>query len=370
MPPIVAPQMPQPTPAQAAAMGIAGISALIGKPAPEWIQQMANMPGQQAMEAFKTWYSAQTSMMTAAQAKQLEIAAAPYLAQIKASTDAAYKTEALRPGGGVSVGGQPPAFYAPESITAYNPVTQRMEHAIQTKQPNGPPTIQFSGVPAGPSEGEKEGQKSVAQQNALDFQTVTKEAAGAPQALAQASFMRQEAPNFYTGPGAAYNQDLNKLLLVLDPTNPERANKVASYESFIKDAGYLSRAQAAAASSKAGVQELKMVASSMPSEETSQRGLDRVLGQVQGMQDYRLAKQIAQNQYVNQPGRGGWDNNGFEAQFNTTVSPYAFMYMRLSDQDRAEIRNQLAGSKAGQAELGRLQGQIKYITDNNLLPRQ
>jgi hypothetical protein len=88
------------------------------------------------------------------------------------------------------------------------------------------------------------------------------------------------------------------------------------------------------------------------------------------MQDYRLAKQIAQNQYVNQPGRGGWDNNGFEAQFNTTVSPYAFMYMRLSDQDRAEIRNQLAGSKAGQAELGRLQGQIKYITDNNLLPRQ
>jgi soluble lytic murein transglycosylase-like protein len=214
-----------------------------------------------------------------------------------------------------------------------------------------------------------EGPKAVASKNAEDYQTVIKEASGAPQTRDQATFMRQEAKNFYTGAFAPYNQDLNRVLLALNPDNPERANKVASYEAFIKDAGYLSRQQAKDASSKAGVQELKMVANSMPSEETSPRGLDRVLGQIQGLADYRLAKQAAMNQYVNQPGRGGWDNNGFEAQFNANISPYTFMYMRLSDGDRAEIRNQLAQSKDGQADLQRLQGQIKYLTDNNLLPR-
>ena len=113
-----------------------------------------------------------------------------------------------------------------------------------------------------------------------------------------------------------------------------------------------------------------MVASSTPTEETSPRGLDRVLGQIQGLSDYRLAKQQAMNAYVNQPGRGGWDNNGFEAQFNANVSPYAYMYMRRSDADKAELRNSLSQTKEGQAELQRLQGQMQYIGSHpELLPR-
>jgi hypothetical protein len=213
------------------------------------------------------------------------------------------------------------------------------------------------------------GQTGIAQKNADTYAQVQKEAASANEARTQATFMRQEAPNFYTGPGAAYNQDLNKVLLVMNPDNPDRANKVASYETFIKDAGILVRSQAQAASQGgAGVQELKLIGSQMPSEDTSQRGLDRVLAQIQGLSDYRLVKQTAQDQYVNQPGRGGWDNNGFEAQFNKNISPYTFMYMRMSDQDKQGIRDELSKTKAGQSELQRLSDQIGYINQNGLRP--
>jgi len=212
------------------------------------------------------------------------------------------------------------------------------------------------------------GAKTVATKNAEDLQEVGRLAAGANEARTQATFMRQEAPNFYTGAGSAYNQALNKVLLAFDPNNTELANKVKSYESFIKDGGYLVRAQAKEASQKAGVQELKLLGDQMPSEETSPAGLDRTLAQIQGLSDYRLAKQAAMAQYVNQPGRGGWDNNGFEAQFNANISPYTYMYMRMSEADKQEIRTQLSQSKEGQRELQAISDQIGYINKNNLRP--
>jgi hypothetical protein len=64
--------------------------------------------------------------------------------------------ERVSPGAGVSIGGQPPAWYAPSApIKAFNPQTQRLEWATSTPQASGGSTIQFSGVPAEPSEAEK-----------------------------------------------------------------------------------------------------------------------------------------------------------------------------------------------------------------------
>ena len=90
MPQITPPQMPQATPGQAAAMGIAGISALIGKPAPEWIQKMAAMPGEQAMEAFKSYLQVQTQGMTEVNKKYIEMQAAPYIAAVSAAAKMPY----------------------------------------------------------------------------------------------------------------------------------------------------------------------------------------------------------------------------------------------------------------------------------------
>jgi hypothetical protein len=244
-----------------------------------------------------------------------------------------------------------------------------MHQFIGTIDPTGKILQQTQLGISKPSAATTAGQTGIAQKNADTYEQVQKEAAAANEARTQATFMRQEAPNFYTGVGAAYNQDFNRVLLALNPDNPDRANKVASYETFIKDAGILVRSQAQAASQRgAGVQELKLIGSQMPSEDTSQRGLDRVLAQIQGLSDYRLVKQTAQDQYVNQPGRGGWDNNGFEAQFNKNISPYTFMYMRMSDQDKQGIRDELSKTKAGQSEMQRLSDQIGYINQNGLRP--
>jgi hypothetical protein len=44
------------------------------------------------------------------------------------------------------------------------------------------------------------------------------------------------------------------------------------------------------------------------------------------------------------------------------------MYMRMSDQDKQGIRDELSKTKAGQSELQRLSDQIGYINQNGLRP--
>ena len=65
-----------PTPQQQIAQGIAGISSLLGKPAPDFIQDLAKMPTQMAMEKYKAFVGAQANMMTEQYKKQIEVAAA------------------------------------------------------------------------------------------------------------------------------------------------------------------------------------------------------------------------------------------------------------------------------------------------------
>jgi|SRR5215472_5205287 len=83
-----------------------------------------------------------------------------YKAAVEAATKAAalpYTPQAMRPGSGISMGGQPPTSYAPTTEKVFNPTTQRMEWATVTPQPGGaPPTVQFSGVAAEASAQEKE----------------------------------------------------------------------------------------------------------------------------------------------------------------------------------------------------------------------
>jgi hypothetical protein len=209
----------------------------------------------------------------------------------------------------------------------------------------------------------------MAGKNVEDFGTVQKEAAAAAQSLTQATFMRQEAPNFQTGPGSHEINFMNKALVSLGLGGDQAAKSAASYESFIKDGGALARAQAQAISQRVGVQELQAVAGTMPGAENTQRGLDRTLAQIQGLSDYRLQKQQAMTNYMGQAAHAG-SNAGFEADFNKNISPYTYMYMRMSDQDRAEIRSQLSSTAGGRADLQRLQGQINYIQSNNLQPVQ
>jgi hypothetical protein len=66
----------QPTPQQQIAQGIVGISSLIGKPAPDFLQKMASQPIEMQMERYKAWVGAQANMMTEQYKKQIEVTAA------------------------------------------------------------------------------------------------------------------------------------------------------------------------------------------------------------------------------------------------------------------------------------------------------
>jgi hypothetical protein len=201
-----------------------------------------------------------------------------------------------------------------------------------------------------------------------DYAKVTADASAANQTLPSLTIMRRDAPNFYTGPGADYVHDLNRLL-VASGMDPDAANKVSSYESFIKNAGVFTRQAAKEASSRqVGVQELKLIGSSLPSPEISQKGLDEVLGEMQGMQDYMLAKQKAMAQYTGRPGNDGtgYDNKGFEAQWNANVSPYAFIISRMNPEARQALLGKIAVTPQGRDELAQLQRQTAYLQTHGL----
>jgi hypothetical protein len=102
------------------------------------------MPAQMAIEQYKAWVTAQTSMMTERDKQRVAMAAAPYIAAAEAAAKLPYTTTRVGPGGGVSVGGQPPASYAPTIQKFYDPQTQRSYYGYTS--PTGAP-------PAAPGQG-------------------------------------------------------------------------------------------------------------------------------------------------------------------------------------------------------------------------
>jgi hypothetical protein len=346
----------------AAASIIAHNNIMMGKAVPPDIAAILNYK-----------YAGPTAAATAAATAPIAQANAAYEAQVKAQYQAwveQNKPREIRKGGMSVEPGSGRVIQNPDIVETTN-LTDGSKHSwysYPSVTPGGVPTYRYIGmVQAGP--GTTETLKGQAGENVKDFATVQQEARAAAQSLTQATFMRQEAPNFQTGPGSHEINFMNKALVSLGMGGDSAAKSAASYESFIKDGGALARAQAQAISQRVGVQELQAVAGTMPGAENTQRGLDRTLAQIQGLSDYRLVKQVAMTDYMGQPAHAG-SNAGFEAAYNKNVSPYTFMYMRMSDQDRADIRNQLSSTAGGRADLQRLQGQINYITNNNLMPTQ
>jgi hypothetical protein len=288
---------------------------------------------------------------------------AQYQAQLTAWA-AQQKPEPVRPGTALpnAYTGQTTVnreVYGPDGVKRQMITTYNRDGSIASDLPMGATTL-----PPGLETRAKGG----AEADLKDYAKVTADASAANQTLPSLTIMRRDAPNFYTGPGAEYVHDLNRYL-VASGMDPDAANKVSSYESFIKNAGVFTRQAAKEASSKqVGVQELKLIGSSLPSPEVSKNGLDEVLGEMQGMQDYTLAKQKAQSQYVTRPGNDGtgYDNKGFEAQWNAKVSPYTFIVARMNPDAQRELLAKIAGQRGGAEELATLQRQSKYLQDNGL----
>jgi hypothetical protein len=344
----------------AAASIIAHNNIMMGKAVPPDIAAILNYK-----------YAGPTAAATAAATAPITQANAAYEARVKAQYEDwvnQNKPREIRAGGVSVEPGTNRVIQNPAIVQTTNPQdgSEHSWYSYPSLTPGGIPTYQYIGMTKqGP--GAVATATGLAGKNVEDFSTVQKEAAAAAQSLTQATFMRQEAPNFYSGPGAHETNFMNKALVSLGMGGDQAAKSAASYESFIKDGGALARAQARAISQQVGVQELNAVAGTMPGEENTQRGLDRTLAQIQGVSDYRLQKQQAMTNYM---GQNAGSNAGFEASFNKNISPYTYMFMRMSDGDRNDIRAQLSQTAGGRADLQRMNAQIDYIKANNLIPTQ
>jgi hypothetical protein len=173
--------------------------------------------------------------------------------------------------------------------------------------------------------------------------------------------MKNEAGSFYQGPFAGnVVQQASRILRMISPGFDQQ---VASFEDFTKNAGQLTRSAVRETSSRAAVQEFKLIDEALPHPEMSPIGLQRVLNEYMGLNDFRIAKAQAQ---------AAWEAQhngtvaGFETDWQARVSPYAFVAMRMEPNDLTAMLSQVSRQKGGAQALGRLREQMNYIDQNGL----
>ena len=176
--------------------------------------------------------------------------------------------------------------------------------------------------------------------------------------------MKQEAGGFTQGEFANVKGSLGTYLDGFAktfgvPESQSFSQSVGDWQAFNKNAGNLARAAAHELGSRTGVQELAMIQKTLPSDETSQQGFERVSNQLQGINDYQVAKSGASAQATGNP-------NAFEADWNQHVSPAAFIVNRMSSADTRAMATEMSKTPEGRATLESLKTQLGYAKQHNL----
>lgn len=226
--------------------------------------------------------------------------------------------------------------------------------------PNGPGQQTQAPIRLGP--GQETALKERAEAEQKDRQETIEEGEAAQGQQAILSRLKDDAQQFSPGPLAGYTQTANSYMRALFGTN---APQVASYEDFIKNAGALTRAAVRETSSRAAVQEFRLIDATLPSPQMSPQGLQQVINEYQGLNDWRLAKVQAQQGWEQQ--HGGIGNvQGFETDWQNKVSPYAFVFNRMAPNEQAGLVSRLRSSPEGQREIAALTRQLQYLKQSGL----
>lgn len=202
------------------------------------------------------------------------------------------------------------------------------------------------------------------EQNARD--ETLKDAQGAQNQQATLNILKQNAADIYTGPGADYVGDFQKVARLIYPNYDD---SVAARESLNKNGGQLIRQATRELSPRAAFQEVQFVQSTLPNQNMSPKGLGLVVGELQGLNDYKIAKAMAQNSW--EMAHGGTGRvEGFESdwQAHAPVTPYTFIIQRMPQPDRQALFAKWNQTDEGRAELQKLRGQVQYAAQNGLNP--
>lgn len=221
----------------------------------------------------------------------------------------------------------------------------------------------FIGKPSYTPQQESE-QKGVGDKLAAQRQEIMDQGATAQAANVNLFNMRQAAQDLYTGKGGEAFAELTKYLRLVDP---KWNGSVTKAETFVKDGGNLLRQAVKDTSSRAAVQEYKLIGETLPTLATSPQGIQTLLGELQGFNDYKFAKAKAMDSWLADPTHQG-SIAGFETQFHQTLNPYTFIALRMSPEDLGQMVTKLSGTDAGKRAISKLTADMNFVKENKLEP--
>jgi hypothetical protein len=262
-----------------------------------------------------------------------------------------------------STGAEYPRFISPPTPGMVPPASGTPGAQSPTGQAT-PPGIAPGTLPIKLGPGQEVALKERAEAEQKDRQETIEQGEAAQGQQAILMRLKADAPNFVQGPLAQHYQELGTYARLFDPS---WNGQVANFEDFVKNAGSLTRAAVRETSARAAVQEFKLIDATLPSPSMSPQGLQQVANEYMGLNDYKVAKAQAQQNWEQQ--HGGIGNvSGFETAWQGQVSPYAFVFNRMDPTQQRSLVGQLRGSSEGQRELSHLAQQLHYIKGSGLEP--
>lgn len=246
--------------------------------------------------------------------------------------------------GGPAVGGASPLGTGRIPPTLRNPAAAGTGPAAPTAPAGGVPAPAGSAVTGnvvtglGPAATAAAGATGTG--SAAAFQEIANLASGAPDRRAGLQNMLADTGQFVTGPGQDKIKTGQAILQRLSPSvaaffgiTPE---SIAANESFDKIAARIASQQGAGSDARLGVAQ-----AANPSSKLTPAGVDLILKQLIGNEDYIQARAKLAAAYPNQT-----DRAGFEAKVGANLDPRVFQFSRMSGEQRRTFFDSLKDKAA------------------------
>jgi hypothetical protein len=198
--------------------------------------------------------------------------------------------------------------------------------------------------------------------------TVDKDANAAQMQKATIAQMKEESGGWLHGkyaPAAeTIREDMQSLGKTLGMDTSALDKPVAGYEEFAKNSNamVLGAIRDSSMGSRGGIRLAEMTSRAFPSPQMSDLGARGIFTQLDGFADYKISKQQAQRQWFISHGN---DYSGFESNWNSSVSPSAFIMHRMYVDNPDEFKRVMATWKS--ADKKQLADQLAYIKQHNLV---
>ncbi len=157
-------------------------------------------------------------------------------------------------------------------------------------------------------------------------------------------------------PGLLTNPSQQFLRLANTVTAPlgHPIQSVADWQAFNKNAIQLVSGAVQAVSPRAAFQEVKFFQNALPNAAMTQGGIDTVLSELQGLNDWRVARAAAAAKWTG-------PQAAFNAQWTQTAPIFPFMVRRMSAADATAWAQNMAKTPAGKTYLRQIMGQMKTL---------